>query len=632
MLPQLNAMSWFELPTRRQKIAIVFGLDLLFLSLAFWGALWVRFESVHYFYDVPTWVTFVSVIVTTLAGFWYFGLYRAVLRYINEKNLQAILFSFAIATLLMIVTSFYLQAVIPRTAPFIYLAFGVIFCGGTRFAIRFLFVWLENATKQNVIIFGAGDSGRQLLQAIGQGDDFQAVAFIDDKEELRNSLIHGLTVYQPKQLPMLIRRFHATKVLLAIPNAGTKRRAEVLTALADLNTEVLTVPRLNDLVTGDAKVDQIKEVDVEDLLGRESVTPNAHLMESSIRNKTVLVSGAGGSIGSELCRQILQFRPARLLLVERSEVALYQIERELKEMREALALNIDLVPLMISVQHLPRLSAMMEASNVDTVYHAAAYKHVPLVEQNVVEGVCNNVFGSYNIALAAIKAKVKTFVLVSTDKAVRPTNVMGATKRLAELVMQSLAEQQSDTTISMVRFGNVLGSSGSVIPLFKDQIRKGEALTITHPDIIRYFMTIPEAAQLVIQAGSMANGGEVFVLDMGEPVKIAELAKRMVHLSGLEVRDDENPDGDIELQYTGLRPGEKLYEELLVGDDERPTDHPRILTANESFMPWDELMALFDELNDACEAMDKDAVIALLKQAPLAYCQEQVKPQLKAVS
>ncbi|MDO6764823.1 nucleoside-diphosphate sugar epimerase/dehydratase [Agarivorans sp. 1_MG-2023] len=632
MLPQLNAMSWFELPTRRQKIAIVFGLDLLFLSLAFWGALWVRFESAHYFYDVPTWVTFVSVIVTTLVGFWYFGLYRAVLRYINEKNLQAILFSFAIATLLMIVTSFYLQAVIPRTAPFIYLAFGVIFCGGTRFAIRFLFVWLENATKQNVIIFGAGDSGRQLLQAIGQGDDFQAVAFIDDKEELRNSLIHGLTVYQPKQLPMLIRRFHATKVLLAIPNAGTKRRAEVLTALADLNTEVLTVPRLNDLVTGDAKVDQIKEVDVEDLLGRESVTPNAHLMESSIRNKTVLVSGAGGSIGSELCRQILQFRPARLLLVERSEVALYQIERELKEMREALALNIDLVPLMISVQHLPRLSAMMEASNVDTVYHAAAYKHVPLVEQNVVEGVCNNVFGSYNIAQAAIKAKVKTFVLVSTDKAVRPTNVMGATKRLAELVMQSLAEQQSDTTISMVRFGNVLGSSGSVIPLFKDQIRKGEALTITHPDIIRYFMTIPEAAQLVIQAGSMANGGEVFVLDMGEPVKIAELAKRMVHLSGLEVRDDENPDGDIELQYTGLRPGEKLYEELLVGDDERPTDHPRILTANESFMPWDELMALFDELNDACEAMDKDAVIALLKQAPLAYCQEQVKPQLKAVS
>ncbi|WP_411991671.1 polysaccharide biosynthesis protein [Agarivorans sp. DSG3-1] len=632
MLPQLNAMSWFELPTRRQKIAIVFGLDLLFLSLAFWGALWVRFESAHYFYDVPTWVTFVSVIVTTLAGFWYFGLYRAVLRYINEKNLQAILFSFAIATLLMIVTSFYLQAVIPRTAPFIYLAFGVIFCGGTRFAIRFMFVWLENATKQNVIIFGAGDSGRQLLQAIGQGDDFQAVAFIDDKEELRNSLIHGLTVYQPKQLPMLIRRFHATKVLLAIPNAGTKRRAEVLTALADLNTEVLTVPRLNDLVTGDAKVDQIKEVDVEDLLGRESVTPNAHLMESSIRNKTVLVSGAGGSIGSELCRQILQFRPARLLLVERSEVALYQIERELKEMREALALNIDLVPLMISVQHLPRLSAMMDASNVDTVYHAAAYKHVPLVEQNVVEGVCNNVFGSYNIAQAAIKAKVKTFVLVSTDKAVRPTNVMGATKRLAELVMQSLAEQQSGTTISMVRFGNVLGSSGSVIPLFKDQIRKGEALTITHPDIIRYFMTIPEAAQLVIQAGSMANGGEVFVLDMGEPVKIAELAKRMVHLSGLEVRDDENPDGDIELQYTGLRPGEKLYEELLVGDDERPTDHPRILTANESFMPWDELMALFDELNDACEAMDKDAVIALLKQAPLAYCQEQVKPQLKAVS
>ncbi|GDY24113.1 PII uridylyl-transferase [Agarivorans sp. Toyoura001] len=632
MLPQLNAMSWFELPTRRQKIAIVFGLDLLFLSLAFWGALWVRFESAHYFYDVPTWVTFVSVIVTTLAGFWYFGLYRAVLRYINEKNLQAILFSFAIATLLMIVASFYLQAVIPRTAPFIYLAFGVIFCGGTRFAIRFMFVWLENATKQNVIIFGAGDSGRQLLQAIGQGDDFQAVAFIDDKEELRNSLIHGLTVYQPKQLPMLIRRFHATKVLLAIPNAGTKRRAEVLTALADLNTEVLTVPRLNDLVTGDAKVDQIKEVDVEDLLGRESVTPNAHLMESSIRNKTVLVSGAGGSIGSELCRQILQFRPARLLLVERSEVALYQIERELKEMREALALNIDLVPLMISVQHLPRLSAMMDASNVDTVYHAAAYKHVPLVEQNVVEGVCNNVFGSYNIAQAAIKAKVKTFVLVSTDKAVRPTNVMGATKRLAELVMQSLAEQQSGTTISMVRFGNVLGSSGSVIPLFKDQIRKGEALTITHPDIIRYFMTIPEAAQLVIQAGSMANGGEVFVLDMGEPVKIAELAKRMVHLSGLEVRDDENPDGDIELQYTGLRPGEKLYEELLVGDDERPTDHPRILTANESFMPWNELMALFDELNDACEAMDKDAVIALLKQAPLAYCQEQVKPQLKAVS
>ncbi|MPW28708.1 NAD-dependent epimerase/dehydratase family protein [Agarivorans sp. B2Z047] len=632
MLPQFNLMSLFERPSRRQKVALIFSLDIVFLSLAFWGALWVRFESHHYFFDTPTWITFGSVIVTTLVGFWYFGLYRAVLRYINEKNLQAILFSFASATLLMIVTSFYLQAVIPRTAPFIYLAFGIIMCGGVRFAIRYLFVWIENSTKQNVIIFGAGDSGRQLLQTIGQGDDFQAVAFIDDKKELRHSLIHGLTVYPPQQLPMLIHRFHVSKVLLAIPNAGKKRRSEILTSLADLNTEVLTVPRLNDLVTGEAKVDQIKEVEIEDLLGREAVSPDSHLMDSSIRHKTVLVSGAGGSIGSELCRQIIQYRPKRLLLVERSEVALYEIERELIKRCEALALNVELVPLMISVQHLPRLSAMMQANNVDTVYHAAAYKHVPLVEQNVVEGVCNNVFGSYNIAQAAIKAKVSTFVLVSTDKAVRPTNVMGATKRLAELVMQSLAEHQSETTISMVRFGNVLGSSGSVIPLFKEQIRKGEDLTITHPDIIRYFMTIPEAAQLVIQAGSMANGGEVFVLDMGEPVKIAELAKRMVHLSGLEVRDEANPDGDIELIYTGLRPGEKLYEELLVGDDERPTDHPRILTANESFMPWAELMALFDELNQACEAMDEKAVIALLKQAPLAYCQEQDKPQLKAVS
>ncbi|UPW20100.1 polysaccharide biosynthesis protein [Agarivorans sp. TSD2052] len=632
MLAHHTYLTILNLISRRQKAALMLVLDIVFLSLAFWGALWVRFADANYFKDTPTWITFFSVALTTLIGFWYFGLYRSVLRYINAKSLQCILLSFLLATLLMIVTSFYFQALIPRTAPFIYLAFGVMLCGGVRFAIRLLFVWLENSAKQNVIIFGAGESGRQLLQAISQGDNFQAVAFIDDKEELRNSLIHGLTVYPPSQLAKLIHRFQVSKVLLAIPNAGKKRRSEILIGLANLNTEVLTVPRLNDLVTGEAKVDQIKEVDIEDLLGREAVSPDVHLMESQIRNKTVLVSGAGGSIGSELCRQILQFRPARLLLIERSEVALYQIERELKSRCEALALNIELVPLMTSVQHLPRLTSIMQTNNVDTVYHAAAYKHVPLVEQNVVEGVCNNVFGSYNIAQAAIKANVRSFVLVSTDKAVRPTNVMGATKRLAELVMQSLADHQSQTTISMVRFGNVLGSSGSVIPLFKEQIRKGEALTITHPDIIRYFMTIPEAAQLVIQAGSMAKGGEVFVLDMGEPVKIAELAKRMVHLSGLEVRDENNPDGDIELKYTGLRPGEKLYEELLVGDDERPTDHPRILTANESFIPWAELMDLFSDLNDACDAMDQHAVIRLLKQAPLAYCQEPRQPHLKAVS
>ena len=433
----------------------------------------------------------------------------------------------------------------------------------------------------------------------------------------------GLKVKGISRAESLIEKHSVSQILLAVPSASRARRKEILDSLVHLSAEVLTVPDMKDIVEGKAKIDELKDVEIADLLGRDSVAPQQALMEANIKGKVVMVTGAGGSIGSELCRQIIRQKPQSLILFELSEFGLYQVDRELSTLVSSEGLNVEIIPLLGSVQRINRLATAMKSFAVQTVYHAAAYKHVPLVEYNVVEGVRNNVFGTYYTAKAAIEAKVESFVLISTDKAVRPTNVMGTTKRMAELGLQALAEQENakehGTRFSMVRFGNVLGSSGSVIPLFKKQIANGGPITVTHPEIVRYFMTIPEAAQLVIQAGAMGKGGDVFVLDMGEPVKITDLAVNLVQLSGLEVKDESNPYGDIAIEFSGLRPGEKLFEELLIGDNVDETAHPRIMTANERYLPLDKYTELTDKLDAACHNFEHDKIRELLLEAPTDF-------------
>ncbi len=463
-----------------------------------------------------------------------------------------------------------------------------------------------------VAIYGASSAGMQLVMALRMGREYWPVLFFDDDPALQRIEVAGLRVQAPADLERKIAEHDIDELLLAIPSATRARRLEIIDRLEHLHCKVKLIPGMADVVDGNVEVDAIREVEIEDLLGRESVAPDERLLGQCITGKVVLVSGAGGSIGSELCRQIVRLRPVRLVLFELSEFGLYSIEQELAALCARMNQKIELVPILGTVTHQARSHAVMRCFGVQTVYHAAAYKHVPLVEHNPIEGIRNNAVGTRRMAEAALAAGVETFVLVSTDKAVRPTNVMGASKRLAELILQALARQGGRTRFCMVRFGNVLGSSGSVVPLFRKQIAAGGPITLTHPEITRYFMTIPEAAQLVIQAGSMGRGGEVYVLDMGQPVRIIDLARRMIHLSGLEVRDKDNLDGDIAIETVGLRPGEKLYEELLIGDNVEGTSHPLIMRAYEHEVPWEVLTERFEQLDVACKAFDFEKVLALL--------------------
>jgi FlaA1/EpsC-like NDP-sugar epimerase len=493
----------------------------------------------------------------------------------------------------------------------------VYFVGG-RLTVRW-FLQARNASGDRVVIYGAGEAGAHLVSALQGRGEFVPVAFVDDNVPLRGAVIKGLEVYRPQDLPRLIDEFGVTRVLLALPSISRRRRLEIINQLEQLPVHVQTMPDMADLAAGNARVDDIREVDITDLLGRDAVPPNPKLLEACVHGRSVMVTGAGGSIGSELCLQIAQLRPKRLVLLDTSEVGLYTLDQALHDLAQRHSLNVEIVALIGSVHHRDRMREVLETYAVETVYHAAAYKHVPLVEHNMIEGVHNNVFGTLHTAEAAVAAGVKSFVLVSTDKAVLPTNVMGATKRFAELVLQGLNQRASNTTFSMVRFGNVLASSGSVVPLFRDQIRHGGPVTVTHPEIYRYFMTIPEAASLVIQAGSMGTGGDVFVLDMGKPVRIHDLAEKMIHLMGLTVRDENHPDGDIEIHYTGLRPGEKLYEELLIGNDVSGTEHRSIMRAEEDFLPWDEIKPLLDQLWNACQRLDCNKVREILLRAVAGY-------------
>ncbi len=618
-----------------------------------WAALWLAFivrlgvEDMINPLRGHLWL-FLAAPVVAIPLFIRFGLYRAVMRYFGNDALIAIIKAVSLSALILGVVVYWYsnhQNVVPRSIVFNYWWLSLIMVGGMRLAMRqyFLGDWFyasqhvpfrnQEDTLPRVAIYGAGSAGNQLVAALRMGRVMRPVAFIDDDASISDRVIAGLHVYKPKHIQRMIDATGAQEILLAIPSSNRVRRREVLGFLEGFPLHVRSVPGFMDLASGRVKVDDIQEVDIADLLGRDAVPAQSELLEHCIKGQCVLVTGAGGSIGSELCRQIIALRPKTLLLFEHSEFNLYSIASELEQYVKRKSLPVTLLPILGSVRSEPKLLDVMKSWNVDTVYHAAAYKHVPMVEHNIAEGVLNNVMGTLNAAQAALQAGVSNFVLISTDKAVRPTNVMGSTKRLAELTLQALSRELAPvlfgdksnvsrvnkTRFTMVRFGNVLGSSGSVIPLFHKQIKAGGPLTVTHPNITRYFMTIPEAAQLVIQAGSMGLGGDVFVLDMGEPVKIAELAEKMIHLSGLSVRSDKNLHGDIAIEFTGLRPGEKLYEELLIGDNVTTTRHPMIMSANEDHLPWDALKGKLSELMGAVEDDDYARVRQLLRETVSGY-------------
>lgn len=609
---------------RWAKKSFVLLLDALLCLITTWLAFCLRFDEIV-FPDVPMiWAAAASLLIA-VPLFVTFGLYRAIFRYtgwfatlslVRAVSFYALVYAFIF--LLVSVPG------VPRSIGLIQPVLLFVGVGVTRLLAKWLLNSLvvkhnQGREKGVALIYGAGSAGRQLASGLRQGFEIRPIGFVDDDQRLWKGTINGLTVYAPDDIPRLLDSgLGVTDVLLAMPSAGRARQRLILSQLSELPVRVRTLPGLTDLANGLVKVEDMREVEIEDVLGREPVRANGELLHQNVTGKTVLVTGAGGSIGSELCRQILAQKPSVLILFELSEFALYAIERELSQC-ESIA-GVTLLSILGSVLDANKLTRVYRQYGVKTVFHAAAYKHVPMIEANPAAGVWNNVFGTLRTVEAACQCGVEVFVLVSTDKAVRPTNVMGCSKRLAELVLQAKSLQENrlgvhTTKLTMVRFGNVLGSSGSVVPVFREQIKNGGPVTVTHPEIIRYFMTIPEAAQLVIQAGAMGEGGDVMVLDMGEPVKILDLAKRMIHLSGLSHKDEANPDGDIEIRFTGLRPGEKLYEELLIGDNTLPTSHARIMRAAEHALSWEELEPLLSELEVAIKAEDNDAIRSLLKRA-----------------
>lgn len=636
---------------RHQKRLLQLCADTFLIWLALWLSFAVRLGDwlAAKPFDGHGWLFFIAPAIA-LPIFIRLGMYRAVMRYVGNDALLIIAKAVTLSALVLALAIYWYRgptAIVPRSMVFNYWWLSLLLVGGLRLAMRQFFIgdWFEPLVRQRggvtafarVAIYGAGTAGNQLAAALRFSRKMRAVAFLDDDAGIANRVIAGLRVYKPKHIQQMIDETRIDEVLLAMPSISRVRRREILEALEPYALHVRSVPGLTDLASGRVKVEDIQEVDIADLLGRDAVPPRADLFERCIRGQVVMVTGAGGSIGSELCRQILSSNPDTLILFEHSEFNLYSIHSELERRVRSQGLPVRLLPILGSIRNSDRLLDVMRTWAVSTVYHAAAYKHVPIVEHNVAEGVLNNVLGSLNTAQAAIQAGVEHFVLISTDKAVRPTNVMGSTKRLAEMVLQALSReaapvllgdktgvnQVSKTRFTMVRFGNVLGSSGSVIPLFREQIKRGGPVTVTHPNITRYFMTIPEAAQLVIQAGSMGQGGDVFVLDMGQPVKIAELAEKMIHLSGLSVRCDANPNGDVAIEFTGLRPGEKLYEELLIGENVSPTDHPMIMRANEEHLAWEDFKSVLERLLSAVERDDYKEVRQILRSTVIGYSPEE---------
>lgn len=556
---------------------------------------------------------FIVAPIISIPVFFRFGIYSIIIRFIGFKSLWAI---FQASTLVALIWGIIaLMAKIPdfpRSVILINWVLIIATIGGSRILARWLIFEMSedySEDSKNVIIYGAGDAGRQLSIVLKDSKEFNPVALIDDAIELQKKSLNDLIIYSASDLDYLIRVKNVSEILLAMPSLSRGRQKNIINTLARYPVNVRSLPSLPKLAQGKIQINDLYEIDIQDLLGRESIAPNLHLLRKNIENSVVMVTGAGGSIGSELCRQILNQNASIIVLFEVSEFALYQIDKELRSINNH---NIKIISVLGSILDKRRLSHIIKKFKVDTIYHAAAYKHVPLVELNDTEGVKNNIFGTLNCAEVAVQEKVSTFVLISTDKAVRPTSTMGSSKRIAEMVLQAFSENQNTTKFTMVRFGNVLGSSGSAIPLFKKQIKDGGPITITDSKMTRYFMTIPEAVELVIQAGAMGKGGDVFVLDMGQPLSILSLAIKMVHLSGLEIKDDSNPNGDIEIQYTGLRPGEKLYEELLIGEEASETDHPMIMSANESMIEWENLKPKLDQIEISIEEFDQEKLRSLL--------------------
>ena len=615
-------VHYIESLSRSAKQSIMMLTDTVLLLTAVWLAYVLRLGLI-FWPNEKQWLLFFIVPILTLPVFIRLGLYRTVIRYVGEYALWTIVSALTLVTIGWTTFAFFLESTgvegLPRSVPFIFLLLAIIFIASVRFATRWL-LWLpfhRQFTGKQVLIYGAGSAGRQLAASLRESRTSFPAGFIDDDSQLHGKDVAGLRVYSPTFLPALVERFDIRDVVVTLPSTSQARRREIVQFLEQFPIKVRILPALSDIANGKHLVNMLREVDIGDLLGRDPISADPQLLGQCITGKTVLVTGAGGSIGSELCKQIITLHPNTLILFEQNEFALYQIERILSTQADCI-----IVPILGSVKDKTLLIRTFAQYYPQTVYHAAAHKHVPLVEANIIEGVYNNIFGTWNIAKTAFQYKVRTFVLISTDKAVRPTNVMGATKRWAELVIQYFSDQakhiETGQQFCAVRFGNVLGSSGSVIPLFKEQIANGGPITVTHPEIIRYFMSIHEAVELVIQAGSMAKGGDIFLLDMGEPVKIADLARDMIRLAGRTLRDAEHPNGDIALAFTGLRPGEKLYEELLIASGHAtPTRHPKIMQGNEPFIGSNHLETLLNELEQLALNNQINAVKNLLLRIAL---------------
>lgn len=607
---------------RPQKKALMIAGDTLIMGLVVWASFSLRMGDAFSEKLLTFWYLHLVLPLVSAPLFYWSGMYSAVVRYMGPSDVWAIVRGVTLSTLFFIaIVAFSGLGGVPRATIVIYWLMALLLIGGSRFLIR-AFHQAERhrrAAEEPVIVYGAGSAGIQLVSSLLSTGDYLPVAFVDDNRRLQGAMIRGVPVYSPARLSRLIAQLGARNILLALPSVTLGRRREILVELERYPVHVRTLPSTTDLVSGAARLQDIREVDVVDLLGRESVPPDASLLSRCVAGRSVMITGAGGSIGSELCRQVLAQSPRRLVLLERSELALYRIEQVLTALASAANQSVEIVPVLGSVLHRERLRGCLEDNAVETVYHAAAYKHVPLVEANPIEGVRNNAFGTWHAALAAEDAGVSDFVLVSTDKAVRPTSVMGASKRIAEFAVQAIAARGSRTRFGVVRFGNVLDSSGSVIPLFRRQIREGGPVTVTHPDATRYFMTIPEAASLVIQAGAMASDGEVFVLDMSEPVRIQDLARRLIQLSGCSVRDQGHTKGDIAIEFIGLRPGEKLHEELVQGDDITGTTHPMILQAREAHPDWEKFLDWVTALDAAFHTQDLERVMALVVECVPGY-------------
>lgn len=621
MILQDFALPMLALP-RWAKRFVVLAVDTALCVLTVWLAYYLRLGEFVALSGNALLAVVISIGIA-LPIFIVSGLYRAIFRYSGWPALLAVARAIGIYGLLYasVFTAIGIQDV-PRTVGIIQPILLLLFVGASRALAK---IWLgdkyqsilKHTLRPKVLIYGAGRTGRQLATAMSNSPEMQVAGFLDDDDRLHGHVLNGQPIYNPADLANLVVTLAISDVLLSMPSLSRQRRNEILNQIRSAHVAVRTLPSVTDLAQGKVSISDLRELDIDDLLGREPVMPNHILLAMNVRSKVVMVTGAGGSIGGELCRQILAVGPSKLLLIEQSEFALYGIHQELEE--KLTGREIILVPLLASVQDNERMREIMSTWHPDTVYHAAAYKHVPLVEHNPAEGIKNNVLGTLRTVQVAADNGVSDFVLISTDKAVRPTNIMGASKRLAEMVLQALAATSLGTKFSMVRFGNVLGSSGSVVPKFRQQIRDGGPITLTHSEITRYFMTIPEASQLVIQAGAMAKGGDVFVLDMGQSVKIMDLARRMIELSGLTVKDEQNPDGDIEIEITGLRPGEKLYEELLIGDNPKQTSHSRIMKANEEFIPWAELDVKLTTLQIALDANDVGVIRLMMQQLVSGY-------------